>query len=105
MSRSNSKVVLPFNRELPKDVAALEPHWQDLYVQLPALCGYEILCPALGFKSPKTMSNVFTHDPQAPRPIRLGRTAMVSRGDVVLWAARRAASAGRRGRRPASAKV
>ena len=85
---------------LPKELQGFDTCWGDLYQSLPALCSYQELCAALGFKTAKSLSSVFCADPSAPRPVRIGRTAMFARGDVVLWAANRAMSAGRRGRLP-----
>ena len=88
-----------------KELQTLAPCWTDLYESLPALCSYQHLCQALGFKSAKSLSTVFSADPEAPKPQRVGRQAMFARLDAVLWAARRAMNAGRRGRKPAAAHV
>ena len=85
---------------IPKAIGDLPPCWADLYEHLPPLCSYKQLCQALGFRTSKSLSSVFSADPSAPKPIRVGKTAMFARLDCVMWAANRAASAGRRGRLP-----
>lgn len=82
---------------MPAEIAKLEEHWRDLWASLPALADYKTLCVALHFKNAKSMSATLCADPDAPAPVYVGRSAAFPRASIVLWAARRAATAGRRG--------
>ena len=82
---------------MPMEIANLDEHWQDLWTSLPAVVDYKTLCAALHFKTPKSLSNTLCADPSAPTPVYIGRTAAFARTAIVLWAANRAATAGRRG--------
>lgn len=86
---------------MPPEIARLEEHWRDLWAILPPLADYKTLCAELHFKNAKSLSAVLCADPDAPRPVRVGRTAAFPRSQIVAWAAARAKNACRRGRKPA----
>ena len=92
----------PSDKGMPREISCLEEHWRDLWASLPALASYNDLCKALHFRSAKSLSATLCSDPDAPEIIFVGRSAAIARKDAVLWAAGRAARAGRRGRRAAS---
>lgn len=99
MSRSNSKVVLPFNG-LPKEIAELPLAWQETYQRFCPLATYQEMVGLGWFKSNKSASTALTSDVDAPKAQYVGRQALYPRLELTLWAYRRANGRCRRGRRP-----
>ena len=82
---------------LPPEIEKLDHVWRQIWHELPNLVTYTRLCTEFGFKNSKSASAAICCDPDAPRPIFVGRVAMFPRTELVLWAANRSRNAHKRG--------
>ncbi len=82
---------------MPAEIANLPSLWQQIWCGLPDLVNYGRICSTFGYKNPKSASAALCSDPDAPRPIFVGRAALFDKTALVRWAYGRAQNAHKRG--------
>lgn len=82
---------------LPKAIAALPQVWQAVYAELPTMASYQDMVARGWFKTSKSASTVMGSDPDAPRPVYIGKHCFFDRQELVVWACRKSCNAKKRG--------